>query len=117
MFDPDAFPVTRKWPARHPERLQLYSLPTPNGVKVSIMLEETGLPYGAHRVDFAQQEQLSEPFFATNFTIAHMGLPQTLEGNIHEYYYPVGHMLYLNPAVLPQLQHNIEAFITNALQH
>jgi GSH-dependent disulfide-bond oxidoreductase len=39
-----AFPITRKWPARHPDHLQLYSLPTPNGVKVSIALEETGLP-------------------------------------------------------------------------
>lgn len=66
MFDPADFPITRKWPARHPERLQLYSLPTPNGVKVSIMLEETGLPYGAHRVDFAQQEQLSEAFRSLN---------------------------------------------------
>ncbi len=49
------FPITRKWPAQHPDRLQLYSLPTPNGVKVSIALEETGLPYEAHRVDFEQQ--------------------------------------------------------------
>ena len=40
----DAFPITRKWPAQHPDRLQLYSLPTPNGVKVSILLEELGLP-------------------------------------------------------------------------
>ncbi len=49
------FPITRKWPARHPDRLQLYSLPTPNGVKVSIMLEEIGLPYEPHLVDFANQ--------------------------------------------------------------
>ena len=39
-----AFTITQKWPPRHPDRIQLYSLPTPNGVKVSIMLEETGLP-------------------------------------------------------------------------
>ena len=52
MNDLSAFPITRKWPARHPDRLQLYSLPTPNGVKVSIMLEETGLPYEPHLVDF-----------------------------------------------------------------
>src|SRR3954449_6323190 len=45
MTDLSTFAITRKWPARHPDRLQLYSLPTPNGVKVSIMLEETGLPY------------------------------------------------------------------------
>ena len=57
---------------------------------------------------------MATPFFATNYTIAHMGLPAGLQGNIHEYYYPVGHMLYLNPAVLPQLAHNIDAFITGA---
>ena len=57
---------------------------------------------------------MATPFFATNYTIAHMGLPDSLEHNIHEYYYPVGHMLYLNPAVLPQLAHNIDAFIAGA---
>ena len=44
MADLSAFPITRRWPAAHSDRLQLYSLPTPNGVKVSIMLEEIGLP-------------------------------------------------------------------------
>ena len=62
----DTFPITRKWPARHPDRLQLYSLPTPNGVKVSIMLEETGLPYEAHRVDFASNDQTSTEFLSLN---------------------------------------------------
>jgi len=66
MNDLSAFPVTRKWPARHPERLQLYSLPTPNGVKVSILLEECGLPYEAHRVSFDTQDQLSPEFLALN---------------------------------------------------
>jgi GST-like protein len=60
------FPITRKWPARHPERLQLYSLPTPNGVKVSIMLEEIGLPYEAHRVAFDSNDQLSPEFISLN---------------------------------------------------
>ena len=60
------FPITRKWPARHPERLQLYSLPTPNGVKVSIALEELGLPYEAHRVGFDTQDQLSPEFLSLN---------------------------------------------------
>jgi len=64
--DLSAFPITRKWPARHPERLQLYSLPTPNGVKVSIMLEETGLPYEAHRVAFDRDDQLSPEFLSLN---------------------------------------------------
>lgn len=64
MTDLSAYPITRKWPARHPERLQLYSLPTPNGVKVSIMLEETGLAYEAHKVDFATEDQLSAEFIS-----------------------------------------------------
>ncbi|WP_128001546.1 glutathione S-transferase N-terminal domain-containing protein [Piscinibacter defluvii] len=66
MNDLSAFPITRKWPARHPDRLQLYSLPTPNGVKVSIMLEETGLPYEPHRVDFGTNDQLSPEFLSLN---------------------------------------------------
>jgi GST-like protein len=64
MTDLSAFAITKKWPARHPDRLQLYSLPTPNGVKVSIMLEETGLPYEAHRVSFDTQDQLSPEFLS-----------------------------------------------------
>jgi GST-like protein len=60
------YPITQKWPARHPERIQLYSLPTPNGVKVSIMLEETGLPYEPHLVDFATNDQLSAEFLSLN---------------------------------------------------
>ena len=60
------FPIVAKWPAQHPDRLQLYSLPTPNGVKVSIMLEETGLPYEAHRVGFDTQDQLSPEFLSLN---------------------------------------------------
>ena len=64
--DLSAFPITRRWPARHPGRIQLYSLPTPNGVKVSIALEELGLPYEAHRVDFGQNEQLTPEFLSLN---------------------------------------------------
>ena len=66
MSDLYTHPITHKWPARHPERLQLYSLPTPNGVKVSILLEETGLPYEAHRVSFDAAEQLSPEFLSLN---------------------------------------------------
>ncbi|MDM7943301.1 MAG: glutathione S-transferase N-terminal domain-containing protein [Hydrogenophaga sp.] len=62
----DTFPITKKWPARHPERLQLYSLPTPNGVKASIMLEETGLPFEAHLVSFESNDQLSPAFLSLN---------------------------------------------------
>lgn len=60
------FAISKKWPARHPERIQLYSLPTPNGVKASIMLEETGLPYEPHHVDFATNDQLSPEFLSLN---------------------------------------------------
>ncbi len=60
----DDFPITRRWPASHPERLQLYSLPTPNGVKVSIMLEEIGLPYEVHRVSFEAHEQTTPEFIS-----------------------------------------------------
>jgi GST-like protein len=64
--DLSQFPVTAKWPARHPERLQLYSLPTPNGVKVSILLEELGLPYEPHLVRFDANDQLSAEFLSLN---------------------------------------------------
>lgn len=60
------FPITRKWPAQHPERIQLYSLPTPNGVKVSIMLEETGLPYEWHLVDITKDESHTPEFLSLN---------------------------------------------------
>ncbi|MBE0630775.1 MAG: glutathione S-transferase, partial [Burkholderia vietnamiensis] len=66
MPDLSAFPITKKWPARHPDRLQLYSLPTPNGVKVSIMLEETDLPYEPHLVRFDTNDQLSPEFLSLN---------------------------------------------------
>jgi GST-like protein len=66
MTDLSAFPVTARWPARHPDRLQLYSLNTPNGVKVSIMLEETGLPYEAHLVDIGANESWTPEFLSLN---------------------------------------------------
>ena len=66
MADLSAFPITRKWPARYPDRLQLYSLPTPNGQKASIMLEETGLPYEPHRVAFDTNDQTSPEFLSLN---------------------------------------------------
>jgi GSH-dependent disulfide-bond oxidoreductase len=66
MTDLSAFPITKKWPARHPDRIQLYSLPTPNGVKVSILLEETGLAYEPHLVRFDANDQLSPEFLSLN---------------------------------------------------
>ena len=66
MTDLSAFPITRRWPAQHPDRLQLYSLNTPNGVKASIMLEETGLPYEPHLVDFAKDDQKTPEYLSLN---------------------------------------------------
>lgn len=60
------FPIHGKWPAQRPEDIQLYSLPTPNGVKVSIMLEETGLPYEPHLVSFDTSDQMSPEFLSLN---------------------------------------------------
>jgi GST-like protein len=60
------FPVARLWPAKFPDRLQLYTLGTPNGVKVSIALEELALPYEAHRVSFADNDQMSPEFLSLN---------------------------------------------------
>ncbi len=60
------FPITKKWPARFPDRIQLYSLPTPNGVKASIMLEETGLAYEPHLVNFETNDQNSPEFLSLN---------------------------------------------------
>jgi GST-like protein len=62
----EAFPITRRWPPQHPDRLQVYSLTTPNGVKVSIFLEETGLPYEVHRVSFDAKDQHSPEFVSLN---------------------------------------------------
>ena len=64
MNELTAFSITHKWPAQHPERLQLFSLPTPNGVKVSIMLEEIGLPYEVHLIDFGKNDQLTPAFIS-----------------------------------------------------
>ena len=66
MQDLADFPITRRWPARHPDRIQLYSLNTPNGVKASIMLEETGLPYEPHLVDFGAEDQKTAEFLSLN---------------------------------------------------
>ena len=66
MADLSAFPVTRRWPAEHPDRLQLYSQPSPNGVKVSILLEETGLPYEPHRIEFGDAGTRSPEFQSLN---------------------------------------------------
>jgi GST-like protein len=60
------FPITRRWPPRRPDRLQLYTLGTPNGFKASIALEEIGLPYEAHRVSFDANDQFTPEFLSLN---------------------------------------------------
>jgi GST-like protein len=64
--DLSVFPISARWPARHPDRLQLYSSPTPNGVKVSIMLEEIGLPYEPHLVALGKNETWTPEFLSLN---------------------------------------------------
>lgn len=66
MSEFSAFPIATKWPAKHPDRIQLYSLPTPNGVKVSIMLEETGLPYEPHTINIGANETWTPEFLSLN---------------------------------------------------
>jgi GSH-dependent disulfide-bond oxidoreductase len=66
MIDPAQFPIARKWPATNPDVLQLYSFPTPNGVKASIMLEEIGLPYEAHKVTLSDADVKSPEFLSLN---------------------------------------------------
>ena len=66
MADLSVFPITKRWPPAHPDRLQLYSLNTPNGVKASIMLEEIGLPYEPHLIDFNKNDQKTPEFLSLN---------------------------------------------------
>lgn len=66
MSEFSAFPIATKWQAKHPERIQLYSLPTPNGVKVSIMLEETALPYEPHTINIGANETWTPEFLSLN---------------------------------------------------
>ncbi len=64
MSNLSSFEITNRWPAQNPDLIQLYSLTTPNGVKVSIMLEETGLPYEAHLVNFGTDDQMTPEFLS-----------------------------------------------------
>ncbi|MDR6633227.1 GST-like protein [Phyllobacterium sp. 1468] len=66
MSELSAFPIAKRWPAKHPDLLQLYSFPTPNGVKISIALEEIGLPYEAHAVDIGKNESWTPEFLSLN---------------------------------------------------
>ena len=78
MSDLSTFPITKKWPPQYPDRIQLYSLPTPNGVKASVMLEETGLPYEPHLVRFETNDQLSPEFASLN---PYQKIPAILDPN------------------------------------
>ena len=61
MADLSGFPITDRWPAQRPDAIQLYSLPTPNGVKASIMLEECALDYEVHRISIGDPEDQMTP--------------------------------------------------------
>ncbi|MCV6574420.1 MAG: glutathione S-transferase N-terminal domain-containing protein [Cohaesibacter sp.] len=60
------FEITKRWPAQYPNRIQLYSRPTPNGAKISIALEELNLPYEYHLIDFGAQDQMTPEFLSLN---------------------------------------------------
>lgn len=66
MTDLSTFPITRTYPPADPRKLQLYSAPTPNGVKVSIMLEETGIDYEPHYIDIAKDVTWTPDYLALN---------------------------------------------------
>jgi GST-like protein len=66
------FPITARWPATHPDRIQLYSFPTPNGVKVSIALEELGLPYEAHAVIIGKNESRAIGLFESGAILLYL---------------------------------------------
>ena len=66
MADLSAFPITRAWPPKDPNVIQLYSLPTPNGVKVSIALEELGLAYEPHLIDIGKNESWTPEYLSLN---------------------------------------------------
>ena len=66
MADLSAFPITQKWTPQDPSVLQLFSFPTPNGVKVSIALEEMGIPYEAHLVTLSDADVKSPEFLSLN---------------------------------------------------
>lgn len=66
MPDLSSFPITHRWPASHPDRLQIYAAPTPNGVKVSILLQETGLAYEPHLIDISNNETKDSAFVSLN---------------------------------------------------
>ena len=66
MADLSAYPIAARWPAQHSDRIQLYSFPTPNGIKASAMLEETGLAYEPHLVNILKNETWGADFLALN---------------------------------------------------
>ncbi|GGA20648.1 glutathione S-transferase [Salipiger profundus] len=66
VTDLSQFPITARWPAAHPDRIQLYSYPTPNGVKAAIALEEMALPYEAHTVPLGDEYVKSAAFTSLN---------------------------------------------------
>jgi carboxypeptidase C (cathepsin A) len=57
---------------------------------------------------------LATPFYATEFTLAHLGLDPSLDRNITYGFYPSGHMIYLNAPSLAALKRDLSAFYASA---
>ena len=66
MSDLSSFPITARWAPARPDAIQLYAYPTPNGVKVSIALEEMGLDYEPHLVTLKDADVKSDAFTSLN---------------------------------------------------
>jgi GST-like protein len=78
MNDLTSFGISVRWPATDPSKIQLYSFPTPNGVKASIALEEMGLPYEAHLVTLSDVDVKSDAFLSLN---PHNKIPAIIDPN------------------------------------
>lgn len=57
---------------------------------------------------------LATPFFATEYTMEHLGLPDKLQSNIHLNYYGAGHMMYVHDEDRVKLKTNVANFIAAA---
>ena len=59
---------------------------------------------------------LATPYFATEYTLDHLGLPATLSSRITRRYYRAGHMMYIDLAELAALRRDVGQFFEDALR-